>query len=35
MNKIHCGGGIATFQITGGDVFSNTFAVGLKIKQQH
>ena len=35
MNKIHGGGGVATFQISGGNVSSNTFAMGLKIKQQH
>jgi len=34
-DKIHGSGSITTFQISGSDMPSNTFAVSLKIKQQH
>ena len=35
MNEIHGSSCIAAFQISDGDMSSNTFAVCLKIKQQH
>ena len=35
MDKIYGGSGITAFQISRSDMFSNAFAVSLKIKQQH
>lgn len=35
MDKIYGGSGIATFQISRSGMFSNAFAVSLKIKQQY
>ena len=35
MNKIYGGNGIATFQISRSDMFSDAFAVSLKIKERH
>ena len=35
MDKIHCGGGVTTFQVPGGNVLAGAFAVCLKIKQQY
>ena len=35
MDKIYGGSGIATFQISGGDMLPDALAVGLKIKQKN